>query len=95
MNSKQPIDRQLHRLLTRLHEQGDVSVVDGDDPEEELPGIRRAVQLRLVREDLGGGWSVDTVYSLTRLGRSALGEQRSPGFLDRLMSFWIRPKARP
>ena len=66
------IDPQLRRVLDRLGREGSIYVPEVVDPDDEAPGLRRAVDLGFAQDASGGPDSVPR-FVLTRAGREAIG----------------------
>lgn len=75
-------DPQLLRLLSRLQRERAVFVHDDDDPEIELPGVARAIEMGLVHESYGGGFSDGRTYRLA-------AERSEKGVLIKFL-FWVQ-----
>lgn len=77
------LDPQMQRLISRLHAEP-VHVDEGANPEEQYPGLRRAVEKGLVKESGTGSWSHGGyTYKPTRKGLTEVGISVLPVFNER------------
>jgi hypothetical protein len=84
------LDPQIIRLLNQIFEDGPIFQSDfasrGDEP---APGLFRAVELNLVRDEAGPS-HFGAVYTLTSKGRAAIGQQNKWDMLKGRMSSFFR-----
>lgn len=82
-------NRQMQDLLAKCANERFLYVDDLEVAEEKYPGLDRALNLRLIKGDSGGGWDAHTKYSLTRDGYRALGLKPPTSLLDAILRLFV------